>query len=53
MVATLHQLNLQAVSSSDLYSAIESFTRVSEPIDHRPREGYVLDFKQNWDDSTL
>src|SRR6267143_3868618 len=53
MAATIHHLNLQTVSSSDLHAAIEAFTRVSESIDNRPREGYVLDFKQDWNDSGL
>jgi hypothetical protein len=45
MPTDLYSVDLAAISGSDLYKAIAEFTRVDRPIDDRPREGYLLDFK--------
>ncbi|PYV29359.1 MAG: hypothetical protein DMG22_23210 [Acidobacteria bacterium] len=49
----LYKADLARISSAELYEAVKSFTRVDEDLDQRPREGYVLDFKQEWGDKAL
>lgn len=45
MATDLYSVDLAGTSASDLFRAISEFTRVDRPIDERPREGYLLDFK--------
>ncbi len=44
----LYKDDLTTARDDDLYKAIESFTRMKEPIENRPRENYILDYKQEW-----
>jgi Schlafen, AlbA_2 len=53
MHENLYRVDLQSISGSDLYAGVLGFTRVAEPIENRPVEGYVLDFKEDWNDSAL
>ncbi len=53
MTLDLYRDDLNRASGAELYSAIESFCRVSEPIDNRPQESYLLDFKQDWGEKSL
>jgi hypothetical protein len=45
MPTDLYSVDLASISAADLYKAIVDFTRVDRPIDERPREGYLLDYK--------
>jgi len=49
----LYTDDLNRISGQDLYEAIRTFTRISEPLSARPREGYALDFKEEWSDRAL
>jgi|SRR5271157_4903541 len=53
MADDLYRIDLQRTSAAQLYAAIEDFTCLKLPLDQRPREGYLLDFKQEWSDSAL
>jgi len=53
MTLDLYRDDLNRPSGTELYSAIESFCRMSEPIDNRPQESYLLDFKQEWGEKSL
>ncbi len=53
MTLDLYRDDLNRPSGAELYSGIESFCRISEPIDKRPQEGYLLDFKQEWGEKSL
>jgi hypothetical protein len=53
MAADLFKDDFSRLSSSEVFQAIETFTRMSEPIQNRPRESFVLDFKAQWVDSAL
>lgn len=41
------------LTRADLYSIIINFLRLSEPEADRPREGFVLDFKEIWNESAI
>ena len=45
MPTDLYSVDLASISATDLYKAIVDFTLVGRPIDDRPREGYLLDYK--------
>jgi Schlafen, AlbA_2 len=49
----LYRSDLTAIPGTDLFSAIEAFCRISEPIVDRPQEDYRLDFKQEWKEDAL
>src|SRR5260370_20439228 len=49
----LYKDDLGAISDSDLYAAVEVFTRVTSPTTDRTQEGYLLDFKGDWSASAL
>jgi len=53
MTLDLYRDDLDRPSAPELYSAIESFCRISEPTDSRPQESYLLDFKQEWGEKSL
>src|SRR5215469_5517417 len=53
MAVDLYTDDLSGLSNQQVYDAIEAFTRLADPVDARPREGFVLDFKQDWSDSAL
>jgi predicted HTH transcriptional regulator len=53
MTLDLYRDDLNRPSGTELYSAIEAFCRISEIIDNRPQEGFLLDFKQEWSEKTL
>jgi hypothetical protein len=45
MPTDLYSVDLSSISATDLHKAIVDFTLVDRPIDDRPREGYLLDYK--------
>jgi hypothetical protein len=49
----LFAADLTRVSSKELLEAVKAFIRVDRPLEERPTEGYVLDFKQEWSDRAL
>lgn len=49
----LYSADLQSVSASELYRGIAEFTRIDKPPADRPREGYLLDFKEDLSDRFL
>jgi len=54
MADDLYKIDLQRTSGAELYSAVVTFTGVNAlPLDQRPREGYLLDFKQEWSERAL
>jgi hypothetical protein len=53
MSTDLYSADLKTISGSDLYQAISEFSRLDRPRDDRPREGYLLDFKENVSDRFL
>lgn len=53
MPTDLYSTDLKTISGSDLYKAISEFIRVDVPRDDRPREGYLLDFKEELSDRFL
>src|SRR4029077_5754541 len=53
MSIDLFRDELTTVTSTDLYPTIIAFTRLLEPAADRPRESFVLDFKQVWNDSAI
>lgn len=53
MASDLYKIDLQRTSSADLYASVKAFTATNLPLDERPREGYLLDFKQEWGDKAL
>jgi hypothetical protein len=53
MAEDLYRLDLQRTPAAQLFAAVEGFTSIKSPPDQRPREGYLLDFKQDWSDSAL
>jgi predicted HTH transcriptional regulator len=53
MADDLYRIDLQRTPAAQLFAAVEEFTCIKSPPDQRPREGYLLDFKQDWSDSAL
>jgi hypothetical protein len=53
MATDLYSADLGAISGSELYRAILEFIRLELPLDGRPREGYLLDFKEDLSDRFL
>ena len=53
MSIDLYRDDLNRASRNELYDAIAAFIRLDEPPDQRPREGYLLDFKQEWGEKGL
>lgn len=53
MATDLFKDDFSRLSDVELFQAIAAFTRVSEPIQVRPRESFVLDFKSEWGDRAL
>ncbi len=53
MTVDLYRDDLGAISGTDLFSAIEAFCRIKEPIQDRPQEDYRLDFKSEWKEEAL
>lgn len=49
----LYSADLKTISGSTLYQAICDFTRLDLLRDDRPREGYLLDFKEDLSDRFL
>ena len=43
----LYSADFRTISGTDLFKLIEGFVRVDQPLDDRPREGYLLDFKED------
>jgi Putative DNA-binding domain len=46
MADDLYRVDLRSISGTDLYRLISEFTRTDQTADERPREGYLLDFKE-------
>jgi hypothetical protein len=53
MSVDLYRDDLNAISGTDLFSAITAFCRISEPVEDRPQEDYRLDFKQEWKEEAI
>lgn len=53
MAEDLYRIDLQRTPAAELYAAIEEFTAIKFPIDRRPHEGFLLDFKQDLNEKTL
>jgi hypothetical protein len=53
MATDLYKDDFSRLSDAEVFQAIEAFTRISEPIQVRPRESFVLDFKKEWGDRAL
>jgi hypothetical protein len=53
MTRGLYRFDLQRSSAAELYAAVDEFTATKQPVEQRPREGYLLDFKQQWSDTAL
>jgi len=53
MAIDLYKDDFSRLADADVFRAIEAFTRISEPIAVRPRESFVLDFKEEWGDRAL
>jgi hypothetical protein len=49
----LYKDDLITPADQDLYAAIELFIRMTSPQTERTQEGYLLDFKATWSDSSL
>jgi hypothetical protein len=53
MTKDLLGADLNALSSADIAKAADAFLNLSRPEAERPREGYLLDYKQEWNDKAL
>jgi len=53
MAVDLYKDDFSRVADTDVFRAIEAFTRISEPMDVRPHESFVLDFKEEWSGGVL
>ncbi len=53
MADDLYHVNLQSVPGTSLYRLIHEFTSMERPIGDRPREGYLLDYKEDVSDRFL
>jgi hypothetical protein len=53
MATDLYSADLRAIPGSELYRAVLEFVRLELPLDDRPREGYLLDFKEEVSDRFL
>jgi hypothetical protein len=53
MADDLYRINLQSVPGSSLYRLIHDFASIDRPIGDRPREGYLLDYKEDVSDRFL
>jgi hypothetical protein len=53
MADDLYRVNLQSVGGSSLYRLIHEFTSMERQIGDRPREGYLLDYKEDVSDRFL
>jgi hypothetical protein len=49
----LYTADLNSLKGQDLFAAVESLLRMSEPIADRLPEGWTLDFKEQWADEML
>lgn len=53
MPEDLYRVDLQSVPGSSLYRLIHEFTSMDRSIGDRPREGYLLDYKEDFSDRFL
>lgn len=53
MIHDLYKADLHHISQQDLYESLVAFTRIDQPTSSRPREGYLLDFKEDESVRTL
>jgi len=53
MAVDLYKDDFSRLTDVEVFQGIEAFTRITEPIALRPREGFVLDFKGEWGDRAL
>src|SRR3979490_2834406 len=53
MADDLYHVNLQSVPGISLYRLIHEFTSMERPSGDRPREGYLLDYKEDVSDRFL
>jgi hypothetical protein len=53
MPEDLYHANLKSITGTELHQSILDFTHVDRPKNERPREGYLLDFKQEIGDKFI
>jgi len=53
MAVDFYKDDYSRLDGPGIFRAIEAFTRISEPIAVRPRESFVLDFKEEWGEKAL
>ena len=53
MPVSLYDADPARISAAELLEAVELLLRVNQPVDQRPPESFVLDFKQAWGDKAL
>ena len=53
MAIDLYTDELRRITGNELYQAILDLTRIDRPPEERPREGYLLDFKEDLSDRFL
>jgi hypothetical protein len=53
MAIDLYRDDFSRLTDIEVFQGIEAFTRINEPIAVRPRESFLLDFKQEWGDKAL
>jgi len=53
MAVDLYRDDFSRLTDVEVFQGIEAFTRTTEPIAVRPRESFVLDFKEGWGDRAL
>ena len=45
MADDIYHVNLKAITGHALFKLVQEFVRFDLPLESRPREGYLLDFK--------
>lgn len=53
MAVDLYKDDFSRLTDVEVFQGIETFTRITEPIAVRPRESFVLDFKEDWSEGAL
>jgi hypothetical protein len=53
MSVDLFSADYSRLTDSDLYAAVEEFTRQNLPQNDRMQEGYTIDFKEKWSERSL
>jgi hypothetical protein len=53
MNVDLYRDDLERLSAEEFYSAVREFTGIDGPLEDRIAEGYLLDFKSEWNEGAL